>query len=800
MSGALYCCALKERLQAVQKYNAGTADPAKQLNAIDYLEIYSVDQKTLRVVLLLPAPGITPQHCRIDGGVRITGIQVTSIDPPVGNELRLHVNAAGDFSDYVLRLVDPSAPDKPAPGFDPRLAQITFNFKALCPADFDCAPAADCPPPAATDPVINYLAKDYETFRTLMLDRIAVLQPGFTQLNAADIEVAIVEVLAYAADHLSYYQDAVGTEAYLGTARSRISLRRHARLLDYYIHDGCNARVWMSLEYSPADPTKTLYIPKGTPLLTRGQAASNVVPSDRLSRALDANTQVFETCASITLTQPRTLIRFYTWSDANCWLAAGGTSATLVSPPALSLSVGDILLFEEVLSPTSGLAVDADPSHRCAVRITGVAISIDPVTATQVADIQWDSADALPFALCLSAQIGDPPQLIPNITVIRGNIVLADHGLTHEGVQLSPPAASNDMPYRPVLPDAGLANGQDYDPTATVPASQVPIQDPRQSLPLNMSLQGQQIWYPQRDLLGSDAFTPDFVPEIDNDGLANLRFGANGFGLPPTPGEVLQATYRIGGGTRGNVGADSITRIVFDSPTDGLQRIRNPMAAVGGQDPESAEQIRQYAPQAFRVQERAVTETDYANTAEQYGDVLRAVAQFRWTGSWYTVYITVDRTGGASAVNDPVFKAGLVDYINQYRLAGYDIEVRDPTPAPLDIGLQVCVSPDRFAADVKVALLKRLGTGTWNATAAFFNPDRFSFGDPLYLSQLVEAALEVPGVASVKVLTFQRWGKTPNGELQAELIQPQVLEVLRLDNDPSFPENGRLDLDMRGGQ
>ena len=53
--------------------------------------------------------------------------------------------------------------------------------------------------------------------------------------------VTLVELLAYVADELSYRQDAVATEAYLDTARSRVSLRRHARLVDYRMHDGCNA-------------------------------------------------------------------------------------------------------------------------------------------------------------------------------------------------------------------------------------------------------------------------------------------------------------------------------------------------------------------------------------------------------------------------------------------------------------------------------------------------------------------------------------------------------------------------------
>src|SRR4030095_14228357 len=78
-----------------------------------------------------------------------------------------------------------------------------------------------------------------------------------------DIGIALVEILAYAGDYLSYYQDAVGTEAYLDTARKRISVRRHARLVDYKLHEGCNARTWICLEVGSEltlDPSETAFI------------------------------------------------------------------------------------------------------------------------------------------------------------------------------------------------------------------------------------------------------------------------------------------------------------------------------------------------------------------------------------------------------------------------------------------------------------------------------------------------------------------------------------------------------------
>ena len=136
----------------------------------------------------------------------------------------------------------------PPDGIDPLFAAVDFSFKVDCPADFDCQPKCDCPPAARAEPEIDYLAKDYASFRRLMLDRMTVLMPNWRERNAADLGVSLVETLAYVGDHLSYQQDAVATEAYLGTARRRVSVRRHARLVDYPMHDGCNARAWVQVQ------------------------------------------------------------------------------------------------------------------------------------------------------------------------------------------------------------------------------------------------------------------------------------------------------------------------------------------------------------------------------------------------------------------------------------------------------------------------------------------------------------------------------------------------------------------------
>jgi hypothetical protein len=72
-------------------------------------------------------------------------------------------------------------------------------------------------------------------------------------------------------DYLSYYQDAIATEAYLGTARQRVSVRRHARLLDYAMHDGCNARVWVQVRVTTDAPAGGIIL---YPLLVKDSTGS----------------------------------------------------------------------------------------------------------------------------------------------------------------------------------------------------------------------------------------------------------------------------------------------------------------------------------------------------------------------------------------------------------------------------------------------------------------------------------------------------------------------------------------------
>src|SRR5205814_8431765 len=133
--------------------------------------------------------------------------------------LRVDVDRGGDYSPYTLTLE--------ANDLDPVKRSTVFSFMASCPTDADCL-AAPCPPLVREEPLLDYLAKDYASFRRLLLDLLPQRNPDFVERNPADLGIALVELLAYAGDHLSYFQDAVANEAFLDTVRRRIADRRHA--------------------------------------------------------------------------------------------------------------------------------------------------------------------------------------------------------------------------------------------------------------------------------------------------------------------------------------------------------------------------------------------------------------------------------------------------------------------------------------------------------------------------------------------------------------------------------------------
>ncbi len=829
------CCQQDDRRDAVRSFKGRTG--------LDYVEVMD-DQVTLYVYFLgkLPPVLVTKSaalagHFTIGGGRRILGasIHITGVapvvspDPEKDDYLVLTLDRSGDFSTYTLRMTG-------VENTDPRYSSVCFGFKVNCPSDLDCAPACNCEPPALDEPQINYLAKDYSGFDQLILDRLALLMPGWTERHAPDLGMALVEVLAYTGDYLSYHQDAVATEAYLGTARQRISVRRHARLVDYVLHEGCNARAWVVVNVSTDVQIVRSAVSFITGMNDALSARTPLLTWEKLDGVPTTSYEVFEPMPAITPSQlalysAHNEIQFYTWGDRECCLKRGSTSATVRDPGGmLKVQPGDVLILEEVISPTTGLTYDADPKKRCAVRLTAVTQSQDPVfpnpdgSPATLLEIEWGVEDALPFPFCLSA-IGPAPGCgyMDNITVARGNVVLVDNGQTQppenlgqvpvvpgqatcecagqpSEVRLTPGAicpklASSPLTFSQALPADSTA--------ATVSAVALMTQDERSALPqITLTSSPAQNWTPKYDLIDSSASDTDFVVEIDSEGFAHLRFGDGELGFQPPGGMTFSGVYRVGNGVAGNVGAESISRLVLSGLTlDGVDiAIRNPLPATGGIDPEPTSDAKMFAPTAFtRTLERAITPADYETLAENNPKLQNASAALNWTGSWYEADVAVDPVGTETPT--AALLTQVKTYLEPYRRIGHDLAVTPARYVPLFLSLEVCALPYYQRGHIEAALLQVFGRGRLpGGQLGFFHPDNLTFGEDIYLSKIVAVAQAVAGVECVTVAALHRLFESPNHELQNGLLPLANDEIAQLDNDPSFPEHGVLQITVCGGR
>lgn len=845
----------------------------EKLCGLDYLEV-GANQPKLTVHFLGKAPHgshkLNQKNVLIEGGRRIRDIKVLSAvthssgDPEFDDTLEVVVDRAGDFSTYTLRIVarDAQGHPQPHPSFDHRYDSVEFSFKVDCPSDLDCPSDPQCPPEERNQPEINYLAKDYTSFRQLILDRLALVMPGWQERHVPDIGIALVELLAYAGDYLSYYQDAVATEAYLETARQRISVRRHARLVDYQLHEGSNARAWVTLktdgDLNPLDPRDLYFItrPKDAPSLV----GPTLKESDLTK--LGGGYEVFEpmTDETIKLYESHYEIQFYTWGDEECCLDRGATSATLIGElisdredtqtpngnqydradrhqessqsdtgqtevHKLRLKPGDVLIFEEVIGPKTGKCFDADPAHRHAVRLTSVEAGVDPLNRQQpVVEIGWALEDALPFTLCISV-LGPPPEckIICDVSVARGNVILVDHGKTiDEDAGAAPVKETLELcdceglpadraviagRYRPALKQAPLTFRQPL--AAKTPATHTLDQDVRKAVPQvrlmsDPAPSGDPQWLPQPDLLGSSYGDQHFVAEIDNDGRAHLRFGDGELGRRPEPAMKFHAVYRVGTGTTGNVGAEAIAYVVFrrNPVSGGIIKVRNPLPASGGSEPEPVAEAKLFAPHAFRQElQRAIIADDYRALVERdfKTQVQRAAATLRWNGGRYEALVAVDEFGKEEA--DPSLLAAIHRRLHRYRRIGHDVHVRSARLVPLLIEMHVCVESHYLRGHVKGELLDLFSNRVLaDGRKGFFHPDNLSFGDGIYLSRLVATAQAVEGVESVEVTHLERLGEGPNHEIEDGVLPLGPLEIALVDNDPSLPENGTFKLTMGGGR
>ena len=819
------------------------------VTGLDFVYVHE-DQVRLDVHFLRPPSDLDqPLHVDLLGSnVHIysqstpnqqTRIPVTDLDwSPDNNILQLTVAYPGDFSNYTLFIQDPD-PDSPEDPtrIDPYFNGIGFSFKANCPSDLDCKPPEpECSPEEVVDFPINYQARDFWSFRQVLLDFASQRYPDWKDRLEADVGMMMAEVMSALGDEMAYYQDRVAREAYLQTATQRRSIQHHARLVDYHMHDGAGAFLWVDIQVRESEA--------GDPPISDSLEAGSVIVSSQGDSGLRIDFEIGHGMGRglATYLGERPDTNSYAVDfrlnriDPHCW-----------DEDDLCLKVGTTEMFldghfEEIfpfsdetderregkwilLQTRPENAAQAERAHM--VRVIDKHDMQDPVRGLPITRIRWEAEQALPFELDMS------------ILQVHANMVPATTGRTNEAffvVGEDPTEMDLPLSLQRKLSRAVERQGSGHFPLYlfSLPESEgnplVWLGEDSQSLrpevrlveidPITEAEEVDGDWRWRRSLLRDFASQQDrdytlepgtwrrvvgyqrIGTEIVHQDYASnaghtVRFGDGEFGRVPDEGTIFKLIYRLGNGRRTNIAAESLTD--FEDPTGIIASVNNPLPALLGLDPETPEQVRQLAPEAFRAETyRAVRPEDYAEAAERLPFVQRAGASFRWTGSWLSAFVTPDPLGATTLSEAQTLR--LRRQLDQFRQAGREAHVLTPIYANLDVKIRICVQPSAYRGEVKARVMQALiGKKGVRPQRGFFSPDNFTFGTPLQRSALEAAIQRVAGVQAVQRISFRRRGWFPWRRFKSLSYQPGDNSIIRVEHDLRFPERGTIQLIMTGG-
>jgi hypothetical protein len=468
--------------------------------------------------------------------------------------------------------------------------------------------------------VLDYMARDYDSFLAAMRREIPEKLPEWTDHRSeADFGNVLLELFAHMGDIISYYQDRIANESFLGTARERRSVIEHLKLISYSLSTAAPASTALKISVSDT-VTGDIRIRRGDAFATK---SSKEEPS----------------------------VRF------------------------------------EYNGPDIQLNLDA--------------FELDPGTGGKFYEIPVEEG-----------------------RLITDDIVGVSDGTANQRFHLS---------FDPlILRSVGESGRVNADITVRTKLE-------TESVPTD--------WTIQESLAFSREGLRDCVIETDEDDRASLLFGDDTLGAIPPSGAVVSATYRVGGGKRGNVAAGAIDTIA-DAPALSLlgATVTNMQPATGGAERETIEQAVQNAPRVFRSLRRAVTAEDYKSLALNFQGVAKVRAEVE---NWNKLSLYVAPDGGGR-VSD-ILTANLLAYFEDKRPLSTLIEVRDVDYVKIYVsgivGLESYYSKIEMSEKIQMAAANQL---------AFENVD---FGHTIYLSKFYEAIEAIEGVAFVTLKEFHRDGE-----------------------------------------
>jgi predicted phage baseplate assembly protein len=632
-------------------------------------------------------------------------------------------------------------------------------------------------------PDIQLDNRSYNDLVNELRRRIPAYTPEWTDFNESDPGIALIEMFSWLADILIYRINQIPDKAYV----------KFLQMIDVQLSLPAAAQAYLTFTVTSSTP---VLIPGGTRVQASGASSGQVtfetVDDLYAAGANVAAVQTFDGATYSVVTNfnpvdgssyiafgnlPQAGSALYLGFD-NAYPAGGGIEYPLIflvnTPSVSGLAQGG--QSTQNISPPVEFALEYSTATGWGT-LPGVTDGTNQFTQTGMisfqapsdwASVQWGalrrSTDPSYFWMRyrISQVLGSGYQSPPQLTNILTNSVMALNAETVQGELLG---ASNGMPNQtfqisnyPVLPNppsvGGIVQVDEGDGNGYVTWEEVP------------------------DFSGCDSnsevYTLDHSAGVVTfgDGVQGKIphwLSSDGSNLETSDTPNIQVTqYQYGGGSAGNVGANTITSMIDTVPF--VASVTNLLPAQLGADAETVEDAEEKAPQKLRTLGRAVTPSDFVTLAiltpgariqrataiplqRPQTQVVRAadgsVILPPAAPGVVTVIVVPDGPDPNKPVANDQTMAAVAAYLDAYRLVTCELYVTNPVYRLVEIDATITVVPGATTGAVQVLVE--------NALLAFYNPltggqqgAGWDFGGTIYVSDAYRQILDVPGVERIE--------------------------------------------------
>lgn len=275
----------------------------------------------------------------------------------------------------------------------------------------------------------------------------------------------------------------------------------------------------------------------------------------------------------------------------------------------------------------------------------------------------------------------------------------------------------------------------------------------------------------------------EFRVEFDSEYRAYVIFGNNRAGLMPSATSSITVTYRMGGGIRGNIVTNAVSRTltvpINVAPYGAAVTFTNYTKGQNGYNGDGLAEIKDKLPKYLTTQNRCVSGSDYQVLAEQFatpynGQIGKCIAALRQYGCAANIVdlfvLAKDGTSGLILCSNEL-KTALYREIESKKMLTDVICIRDGSVINVDVTLDVTVPRARrkFEEETRTRVANRI--------ESFFGLQNWNYGQTLRDTDLLRVISDMTEITSSSV-TF-----TPdNGADPGQIVTARYYEIIRPDD------------------